>query len=207
MQKPAESENSYLDQLASPLYCLVEKQRYNFILSLFSQFQTLVNIVLRCPWVVDPPSPRGSYFLLVCLILCLTNLAWLCLSEHAGALFLNVHADSTTITLEASNHSWTEMWIAFYLQLGFSWLPALRRTVCVSCFWIFLEVTLELEGVVSFAVSWVQVVVQDSQKYSFVFKYPGWNFMRHLNRLFWVTLWSEVGHIGSWYLDPKRNYF
>ena len=74
-QKPAESENSYLDQLARPLYCLVEKQRYNFIMSLFFQFQTLVNIVLRCPWVVDPPSPRGSYFLLVCLILCLTNLA------------------------------------------------------------------------------------------------------------------------------------
>lgn len=127
------------------------------------------------------------------------------LSEHAGALFLSVHADSATVRLEASNHSRTEMWIAFYLQLGFSWLPALRGSVCVSCFWIFLEVTLELEGVVSFAVSWVQVVVQASQEYSF--KYPGWNFMRHLNRFFKVTLWSEVGHIESWYLEPKRNYF
>lgn len=73
------------------------------------------------------------------------------LSEHAGALFLNVHAGSVVGGLKPQpSRNGDRVLLTVRVLLT---LPALRGTLCVSCFWIFLEVTLKLERVVSFAVS------------------------------------------------------
>ena len=186
-QKAAQNENSYLGQLSRPLYCPVEKGRYNCTLSLSFQPRLWWKHGFELPMGCWSPFSQGqllpssvSHFASYKLVLTLH------LSEHAGALFLSVHAGSATVKLEASNHSQAEMGVAFCLTVRVLLrLPALRGTVCVSCFWIFLLSNSEAwEGGVFCSLLSSSGCSGQSGIFFLLFKYPGWNFMRHLKWFF-----------------------
>lgn len=76
-------------------------------------------------------TPRDSYYLLVCLILCPENLAWQLLG-WGPQIWLD------------------RMWIELHLWLGPTDCYQLSGELSKSFFWLSLGVTLDLESVVSF---------------------------------------------------------
>ena len=69
-QKLVKGENSYKSQLSQTSICSAQLRVRNV------KFHVIISFPNPDPLVIDPFSPKDSYYLLVCLILCPRNLAW-----------------------------------------------------------------------------------------------------------------------------------
>ena len=102
-----------------------------------------MNLGLGYPLAVDPSSPRDSYCLLVCLVLCPENVVWLfergtqvvgsctCrqFSHQAGGPKIWLDGNVGCIPF-AARYSQKEKWVALHLWLGsYRRLSALRGIV------------------------------------------------------------------------------